>query len=94
MVKEENNPKAASVSKFDIYKDFYHLPCRTGKTGHHVKVYFSSPQRVKIVTLSRSLACLYDRNLIYKPASFYVVVLTNVGIMRARELLLSKKEDS
>lgn len=87
MVKRGSDPKDASVSKFEIYRDHYHLPCHTGKSGYHVKAFFESSQRVKIVTLSRSLASLYRRNLIYKTESRYAVVLTDAGILKAKELL-------
>lgn len=88
MVKKGNgcNPNNAFVSKFEIYRDHYKVACHTGKSGYQVKAYFDSPQRIKIVTLSRSLASLCRRNFIYKPAFHYGVLLTEVGIAKAKEL--------
>lgn len=86
MVKKGYNPNDAFVAKLEIYKDYYKLDCHTGKRGFHVKAFFSEPQPVKTVTLSRSLARLLRMGLIHKLGKFYAVVLTDSGIEKAKEL--------
>jgi len=79
--------KNRSVTKYEIYRDYYHVPCHTGKGGFHVKAFFDEPQQVKAVSLSRSLSNLFKKGLILDPRRFYEICLSPSGESKARELL-------
>lgn len=90
MASKGHDPNGAFCYKIEIYRDFYHVPCHT-KGGDNVKAFFSEPQSVKAVSLSRSISRLLKMGLIHKLGGFYAVVLTDRGIAKAKELLNSEK---
>lgn len=79
-----------SVNKYEIYRDYYQIACHTGKGGHHVKAFFDSPPGSAPPALSRSLRNLFEKGYILDPKFFYAVVLTEQGIIKAKELLAHK----
>jgi len=81
----------SSVTKLDIYRRFYHIPCHAGESGYHVKAFFDEPSlhAAKAVSLSRCLRLLCAKGLIIDLKGFYEIALTDAGKERARELLNS-----
>lgn len=85
--KDSHDPYDATVTKYEIYRDYYKLPCHTGKGGHHVKAFFDKSPGSAPPALSRSLRNLFEKGFVLDPKFFYAVVLTEQGIIKARELL-------
>ena len=85
--KGSHDPTDATVNKYEIYRDYYKLPCHTGKGGHHVKAFFDKSPGSAPPALSRSLRNLFEKGYILDPKFFYAVVLTDAGIAKAKELL-------
>ena len=84
--KDSHNPTDATVNKYEIYRDYYKLPCHT-KGGYNVKAFFSESPGSAPAALSRSLRNLFEKGFVLDPKFFFAVVLTEQGIIKAKELL-------
>ena len=84
--KGSHDPNNATVTKYEIYRDYYKLPCHT-KGGYNVKAFFSESPGSAPPALSRSLKNLFKKGYILDPKFFFEIILSDQGIIKARELL-------